>query len=127
MLPLLPSSCGDPLEQPAEAAVVKPRAGKAPQILIVEDNAATDLSIGGMLVQASRLLPLGSKVQISLELSTGTAPVRAAGRVVRLIGDDCMGLQLENVRMADQDRLQEFLLSLTAKGDDQKSPARPRG
>jgi DNA-binding response OmpR family regulator len=80
-----------------------------------------DLSLNGMLVQATRVLPVGSLVQVSLELSPTTPPMRAAARVVRVIGDDCMGLQLENAGMTESKRLQEFLLPLISTTIDEDS------
>ncbi|MFY9528997.1 MAG: response regulator [Candidatus Acidiferrales bacterium] len=71
-----------------------------------------DASVNGMLVQASRVFPVGSAVQISLELDPGKSALHATARVVRLIGNDRMGLELENVRPAESERLQEFLLPL---------------
>ncbi len=76
-----------------------------------------------MLVQVTRVLPVGSLVQVSLELSPTTPPMRAAARVVRVVGDDCMGLQLENAGMAESERLQEFLLPLISAAMNQ-DPAR---
>ncbi len=82
-----------------------------------------DLSLNGMLVQVTRVLPVGSLVHVSLELSPATSSVRAAARVVRVVGDDCMGLQLENAGMAESERLQEFLLPLISAAMNQ-DPAR---
>jgi DNA-binding response OmpR family regulator len=76
------------------------------------DGTTLDLSLNGMLVQAHHVLPLGSLIQVSLELSPATPPVRVAARVVRVVGDDCMGLQLENIGEAESEHLQEFLLPL---------------
>ena len=77
-----------------------------------------DLSLNGMFVQASHPLPVGAAVHVSLELKPGTPPLRVAARVVRLSGDDCMGLQIENAPSEESKRLQEFLLPLIlAKAD----------
>ncbi len=84
-----------------------------------------DLSLGGMLVQASRVLPVGSLVHVSLELSPATSPVRAAARVVRVVGDDCMGLQFENAGTAESERLQEFLLPLISGAMNQDPTRNP--
>src|SRR5713101_3033875 len=53
-----------------------------------------DVSLGGMFVQAPSALPVGSTVQVSLELKPGTPPLRLKARVFRLPRDDCMGLQI---------------------------------
>lgn len=71
-----------------------------------------DLSLNGMLVHARRAFPIGSSVQACLELTPKTPQVRMAARVVRLVGDDCMGLQLADADVAGSKRLQEFLLPL---------------
>ncbi len=89
------------------------------------DGTTLDLSLNGMLVQAARVLPVGSVVQVRLELPPTTPPMRAAARVVRLVGDDCMGLQLESVGMAESERLQEFLIPLISAAIDGDSPAHP--
>jgi CheY-like chemotaxis protein len=71
-----------------------------------------DLSLSGLFVQASRALPLGSAVRVSLELKSGTPPLSVAARVVRVAGDGCMGLQIENAGSDKDMRLQQFLLPL---------------
>jgi CheY-like chemotaxis protein len=71
-----------------------------------------DVSLGGMFVQAPYALPVGSTVQVSLELKPGTPPLRLTARVVRRPGEDCMGLQIENAGPEETKRLQEFLLPL---------------
>jgi CheY-like chemotaxis protein len=71
-----------------------------------------DVSLGGMLVQAPCVLPVGSAVQVSLELKSGSPPLRLSARIVRRSGDDCMGLQIEKAGPAETKRLQEFLLPL---------------
>jgi hypothetical protein len=73
------------------------------------------------LVQASRVFPVGSLCQISLELDPRKPALCAAARVVRLVGEDRMGLQLENVRPPESERLQEFLLPLILVGSDKPS------
>lgn len=71
-----------------------------------------DLSVNGMLVQASRVFPAGSVLQVTLELDPRKPALHATARVVRLVGKDRMGLQLENVRLAESEKLQEFLAPL---------------
>lgn len=70
-----------------------------------------DLSVGGMLVQSSATLPVGSSVRVGLKLQPGKPPVQFEARVVRVSGDDCMGLQIERNTGEDQD-LKNFLLPL---------------
>ncbi len=77
-----------------------------------------DLSLGGMFIQASRTLPLGSVVQVLLELKPGAHPLAFPARVVRVAANDCMGLQIENAGAEENKKLQEFLLpKVLAKRD----------
>src|SRR3984893_14248210 len=55
-----------------------------------------DLSLCGLLVRAPSTLPVGSEIQVSLELKSGSSPLRLAARVMRLSADNCMGLLIEN-------------------------------
>jgi c-di-GMP-binding flagellar brake protein YcgR len=71
-----------------------------------------DLSLGGMFVQASRTLPVGSAVQVLLELKAGAHPLSLPTRVVRATGKDSMGLQIENAGAEESKKLQEFLLPM---------------
>jgi CheY-like chemotaxis protein len=73
-----------------------------------------DLSLNGMLLRASRVMPLGAFVKVTVELESGNPAIHCAARVVRLVGDDCMGLQFDNVGLADNQRLQAFLVPLIA-------------
>ena len=81
-------------------------------------GATIDLSLGGMLVRAPCALSVGSTVRVGLELKPGAAPLRVTARVVRVSGDDCVGLQIENAGSDERKRLHEFLLpSILAKID----------
>ncbi|HXQ25121.1 MAG TPA: response regulator [Candidatus Acidoferrales bacterium] len=76
-----------------------------------------DLSIGGMFVQSSQVFPEGSAVQVGLEMRPDPALLLSA-RVLRVSGDDCMGLQFENLSAQQSKKLQEYLLPLIlAKSD----------
>jgi PleD family two-component response regulator len=68
-----------------------------------------DLSVNGMLAKMDRIFPVGSKVQVNLDFNTHEPPILASARVVRTVGNNAMGLELENVAAADSERLQEFL------------------
>jgi CheY-like chemotaxis protein len=76
------------------------------------EGTTLDLSLGGVLVHSRHAFPPDTRVQISLELEAGRAPVRSAARVVRTVGTDCMGVQYENLGAQETKRLQEFLLPL---------------
>jgi CheY-like chemotaxis protein len=81
-------------------------------------GATLDLSLGGMLVRAPCAIPVGSIVRVGLELKPGAASLRVTARVVRVSGDDCVGLQIENAGPDERKRLHEFLLpSILAKSD----------
>jgi CheY-like chemotaxis protein len=73
---------------------------------------ALDLSLGGMFVQASRALSVGSIVHVRLELRAGAPTVNLAARVVRSSANSGMGLQLENNGPDQNRKLQEYLLPL---------------
>jgi hypothetical protein len=47
---------------------------------------------------------------MSLHLSQRMRPIAAAGSVVRILGGNQMGIQLDQLNLQDSDRLQEFLL-----------------
>ena len=76
------------------------------------NGAAIDLSLNGMLVQADHALPVGCRVQVSLELEPGSPSLRGTASIVRLTEEGCMGLQIESLGVPESQRLQEFLLPL---------------
>jgi DNA-binding response OmpR family regulator len=76
------------------------------------DGTTLDLSLGGMLVQASHVFPIKTEITVRLELVPGKPPLRANAQVVRTIGTDCMGVQFKNFEARESKRLQEFLLPL---------------
>ena len=73
-----------------------------------------DLSIGGMFVQCSPILPVGTAARVTLDLKSDPK-VALNARVLRVAGDDCMGLQFENLGVQQAKRLQDFLLPLIPK------------
>jgi hypothetical protein len=78
-----------------------------------------DPSLRGWFVQASRALSLRSPARVSVELKSGTRPLCVTARLVRVPGDNCMGLQIENAGPLETKRLQQFLLPLTLRGMNQ--------
>jgi len=74
-----------------------------------------DLSLQGILVEVSRLLPVGSAVRVRLELETGRKPILATGKVVRHAGPNRMGIELEPLPAEENERMQAFLLPLILK------------
>jgi len=71
-----------------------------------------DVSLSGILVKAGRMLPTGSPVHVSLDLAPRMQPVVGVGSVVRVVGGNQMGIQLNQLTVAESERLQEFLLPL---------------
>jgi CheY-like chemotaxis protein len=69
-----------------------------------------DLSVCGLLVKADRRFPVGSLVKVNLDLEAGKSTLHANARVVRLVGEDSMGLELENLTLSNTHTLEEFLL-----------------
>jgi CheY-like chemotaxis protein len=71
-----------------------------------------DLSLNGAMVQADKVFAIGSIVQMELELTRGKPVFRAGARVVRVVGNNCMGLHIEKMPLAESAKLQEFLIPL---------------
>jgi CheY-like chemotaxis protein len=76
------------------------------------EGETVDVSMDGVLVQASRTFPVGSSVDISMQLSKTMRPIVGAGSVVRLPGGNQMGIHLGRLPLAESQRLQELLLPL---------------
>jgi ribosomal protein L2 len=76
------------------------------------DGQTIDVSMEGVLVRVLRPIPVGSSVNISLQLSKGTKPVSGAGCVVRVAARNQLGIHLGRLEIAESERLQEFLLPL---------------
>jgi DNA-binding response OmpR family regulator len=75
-----------------------------------------DVSLCGLLVKADRTLARGTPVRVSLELAPQMKPILAAGSVVRVLDGNQMGIQLDQLSLAESERLQEFLLPLLPTG-----------
>ena len=71
-----------------------------------------DVSMEGLLIKAPRSIPVGSSIDVSLQLSQTMTPILGTGSVVRLIGHDKLGVQLGRLKISESQRLQEFLLPL---------------
>lgn len=74
------------------------------------NGTALDISSTGMLVEASRILPVGTTVEARLELKPGQLPLLLALRVVRVAGENQMGLAIERAGRLEKKALDEFLL-----------------
>lgn len=71
-----------------------------------------DVSLNGMLVHANGIFPKGSPIQFSLHLSPGWKPIVGTGMIMRVMGANQMGIQMNPLPVAESARLQEFLLPL---------------
>ena len=45
-------------------------------------------------------------------LPKSPAPIRTAARIVRIVGTEYMGVQLENIGKAESERLEDFLIPM---------------
>ena len=70
-----------------------------------------DISFGGMLVQVSDSLPIGTLVQAVVS-PPGRAPLHCVARVLRHADGDSVGMKFEHMSPAHSKALQEFLLPL---------------
>jgi CheY-like chemotaxis protein len=80
-------------------------------------GATLDLSMCGLLVQSNRRFPIGSLLRVNLDLESGKSILNCYARVVRLVGHDAMGLELESVSLSDTHLLEEFLLQRIMQSD----------
>jgi DNA-binding response OmpR family regulator len=76
------------------------------------EGETVNVSMSGLLLQATRIAPVGASLRMSLQLSQQMKPILAAGSVVRIQGRNQMGIQLDQLTLSDSERLQEFLLPL---------------
>ena len=76
------------------------------------DCETLDVSMGGMFVRTNRILPVGSIVNVELVLSPAAQTIRAAARIVRVVGNEFMGFQIESIGKAESERLGGFLVPL---------------
>ena len=71
-----------------------------------------DISMEGVLVKAPRTFPVGSYVDIRMDLPKTVQPLVGAGSVVRLPTRNQMAIHLSCLSVAESERLQELLLPL---------------
>jgi DNA-binding response OmpR family regulator len=76
------------------------------------EGQTVNVSMSGLLLQATRVAPVGASLRMSLQLSQQMRPIMAAGSVVRIQRGNQMGIQLDQLTLSDSERLQEFLLPL---------------
>lgn len=71
-----------------------------------------DVSLNGILVRAPRMIPQGTLVYVSVDLSQQMKPLVGAGSVVRILAGNQMGIHLDQLPVEESERLQEFLLPM---------------
>jgi DNA-binding response OmpR family regulator len=71
-----------------------------------------DVSLNGMLVKVRPTVPAGSSVHFSLFLKPGTEPILGVGTIMRVIGVDQVGIQIDRLTKSESSRLYEFLLPM---------------
>jgi DNA-binding response OmpR family regulator len=72
-----------------------------------------NLSLEGMLIHTPKMVPIGSSVEVCLQLSKAEKPiVLGVGSVVRMHGREEMGIHLGRLTLKESQRLQEYLLPL---------------
>jgi DNA-binding response OmpR family regulator len=76
------------------------------------EGETVDVSMEGVLVKAPKTFPVGSSVDIRMDLPRNARPIVGAGSVVRLPGGNQMGIHLGRLSFAESERLQELLLPL---------------
>jgi len=78
------------------------------------EGETVDVSMEGVLVKCSWTVPIGSSVDISLNLSNAMRPIVGAGSAVRFASTNEMGIHLGRLSVAESQRLQDFLLPLVS-------------
>lgn len=91
------------------------------------EGTTMDISTSGILVKSARRFPLGSILQIVVELERGKPPLHSSARIVRLTGQDCMGIEFESPTKADSDRLEAFLVPYILQLQQNGAPVGPLG
>ncbi|HYK91193.1 MAG TPA: response regulator [Acidobacteriota bacterium] len=71
-----------------------------------------DISLNGMLVSAPFTFPRGSSAMLRLHLTPGMKPVVGSGSVMRVVGENQMGIQFDDLSGDESRRLQEHLLPM---------------
>jgi two-component system, chemotaxis family, chemotaxis protein CheY len=72
-----------------------------------------NVSMEGMLIRTPKIVPIGSSVEVCLQMSR-TETIAGVGSVVRMHGREEMGIHLGRLTLEESQRLQEHLLPLIA-------------
>jgi len=78
----------------------------------VIEGESVDVSMEGVLVKAQRIVPVGSSVDIQLQLNRAMGPIVGVGSVVRVAAANHMGIHLGRLSLPESQKLQDFLLPL---------------
>jgi len=73
---------------------------------------SVDVSMEGVLVKAQRVVPVGSSVNIQLQLTKAMGPIVGVGSVVRVAAANHMGIHLGCLGFPESQKLQDFLMPL---------------
>src|SRR6266446_7283948 len=65
-----------------------------------------NVSLEGMLIRAPKMVPIGSSVEVCLQMSQTAQPVVGAGSVVRIHGREEMGIHLGRLTLEESQKLQ---------------------
>ena len=79
------------------------------------DGETIDVSLNGMMVRTPKTVPQGSSLGFSLYLDSSMKPVVGAGSVMRVVGENQMGILLNRMSVAETNRLQEFLMPMIVR------------
>jgi hypothetical protein len=81
------------------------------------EGETVDVSLNGMLVRGQGKIPAGTAVQVTLFLSGDAKPIVGAGSVMRVHGEDLMGVYMNHLTLTESWRLQDFLLPMILRDE----------
>jgi CheY-like chemotaxis protein len=88
------------------------------------EGETVDVSLNGMLVRGPTDLTAGMTVRVNLYLSPEMKPIVGLGSVMRLLNGNEIGIQLNQLTLAESGRLQDFLLPLIFREGQQELSSR---
>ena len=88
------------------------------------EGETVDVSLNGMLVRGPTNLTAGMTVRVNLYLSPEMKPIVGLGSVMRLLNGNEIGIQLNQLTLAESGRLQDFLLPLIFREGQQELSSR---
>lgn len=84
----------------------------APGSATVSNGTTLDLSLNGMMVQSDQTFPVGTVLDLAMELLPENSPVRARGRVTRRVAEGFMALEIEDGPHTEREKIMAFLLPM---------------